>query len=101
MCIISEPKRMLVAYRETFIKNINANLATGEDTGEYLEKYTYSYPVWRCKQYKIAFISCGQCNGRERIASARLYTNVCFKFNVFLKKENIKLNKVKVSEIGK
>lgn len=23
----SEPKRMLVAYRETFIKNINANLA--------------------------------------------------------------------------
>ena len=50
MCIISEPKRMLVAYRETFIKNINANLATGEDTGEYLEKYTYSYPVWRCKR---------------------------------------------------
>lgn len=24
--------------------------ATGEDTGEYLEKYTYSYPVWRCKR---------------------------------------------------
>ena len=23
---------------------------TGEDTGEYLEKYTYSYPVWRCKR---------------------------------------------------
>lgn len=27
MCIISEPKRMLVAYRETLKKNINANLA--------------------------------------------------------------------------
>ncbi len=24
--------------------------ATGDDTGEYLEKYTYSYPVWRCKR---------------------------------------------------
>lgn len=24
--------------------------ATGEDTGEYLEKYSYSYPVWRCKR---------------------------------------------------
>ena len=24
--------------------------ATGEDTGEYLEKYSYSYPIWRCKR---------------------------------------------------
>lgn len=24
--------------------------ATGEDTGEFLEKYSYSYPVWRCKR---------------------------------------------------
>lgn len=23
---------------------------TGEDTGEYLEKYSYSYPIWRCKR---------------------------------------------------
>ena len=24
--------------------------ATGEDTGEFLEKYSYSYPVWKCKR---------------------------------------------------
>lgn len=24
--------------------------AMGEDTGEYLEKYSYSYPIWRCKR---------------------------------------------------
>ena len=24
--------------------------ATGENNGEYLEKYSYSYPIWRCKR---------------------------------------------------
>ena len=24
--------------------------ATGEDGGEYLEKYTFAFPVWRCKR---------------------------------------------------
>lgn len=58
--------------------------ATGEDTGDYLEKYSYAYPVWRCKRKvegrrKSASPDCAARQAEETACLSEVYHEAALK----------------------